>query len=187
MILWLIMHGALLALFVLQGEPLRLHEDWAEVGTLTLVGMLISQLFGNALAEEIVFRGFLLSQLYIKFRGDRTSARGGALVKALILSQAIFSLMHLPIRLYNDIEGAALVFDLLRTFVFGVFFALIYLRTRNLFVVVGVHALANRPTAVLGALAPPGLMVMVLGVLLLLVWPWMARWWARRARVGYAP
>lgn len=70
---------------------------WHDEGGAAIAGYLIGQLFGNALYEEIVFRGFLFVQLSLHF-GSRTLHRSG-FVWALVVSQAIFALSHVPNRM----------------------------------------------------------------------------------------
>lgn len=116
------------------------------------IGALLGQLFGNALYEEIAFRGVLLTQLALFFGRTRPHAPGGRTVLlAILISQALFALQHIPNRLafgaWSTREGALL--DLLMLFISGVFFALVFLRTRGLLIAVGLHALINTPTALI--------------------------------------
>lgn len=108
-----------------------------------LIGGLLGQLFGNALLEEIVFRGFLFVQIFllcsaIKRRPARVSA-------AIFISQAIFALMHIPNRIYTGLTGVEFVYDFIQLVAWGSVFCLLYLLTENLFFVVGIHALMNEP------------------------------------------
>ena len=67
--------------------------------------------------------------------------------------------------------------------VLGVLLALLYLRTRNLLLVVGVHALINTPTLLVASPVSHEI-VELLAVLLLLAWPWL--WRARKRRLLHA-
>lgn len=98
-------------------------------------------MFGNALLEEIVFRGFLFVQLFllcgkIKHHPFRVTA-------AMLISQTIFALMHVPNRNYSGYAGMEFVYDFIQLVILGTVFCLLYWLTRNLFMVVGVHALVN--------------------------------------------
>jgi membrane protease YdiL (CAAX protease family) len=66
----------------------------------------------------------------------------------------------------------------------GVLLALLYLRTRNLLLVVGVHALINTPTLVVATPFSVEI-VEVLAVLVLLVWPRLT--WTSNRRLTHAP
>jgi CAAX protease family protein len=152
----------------------RLDPSWTQNGVATIIGLLIAQIFGNALYEEIAFRGFLLPQLYHHDgrRGD-SSAR---FLVALLVSQVIFALMHIPNRIYRGMTVADMMTDLPLLAVWGVFYALVYLRTDNLFFAVGIHALSNMPTTVFSSsLAQPGdeasALIFILAAVVLLFWP----------------
>src|SRR5690606_28345218 len=119
----------------------RVVNDWAAVGAGTAAYLLAAQLLGNALYEEVVFRGFLLPQLFLELRGAGTAL---ALVLAPVVSQALFAVAHVPNRLWvTGLAPGELPGALLPLFLMGLFFALLYLLTVNLFAVVGVHALNN--------------------------------------------
>lgn len=156
-------------------------NDWARTGSATAAYLLLSQLLGNALYEEIVFRGFLLPQLTLKLRRLGAAL---ALGTAVVVSQAAFSLAHVPNRLWvTGLPAAELPGALLQLFAMGLFFALLYLLTGNLFAVVGVHALNNAPMLHLAADGAPlgaSAGVAVAAALLLAV-AWRA-WLVRSAR-----
>ncbi|HEX7039859.1 MAG TPA: CPBP family intramembrane glutamic endopeptidase [Trueperaceae bacterium] len=136
-----LVQAGLLAYSLLTGA--EVVDEWALAGAATAAYLLVSQLLGNALYEEVVFRGFLLPQLFLRFRRAGPAL---ALTLAPAVSQAAFALAHAPNRLWvtglppGDLPGA-----LLPLFAMGLFFALLYLLTDNLFAVVGVHALNNHP------------------------------------------
>lgn len=61
--------------------------------------------------------------------------------------------------------------SLASTFLPGVFFAAIYVRTRNLWVAGGVHALLNAPTPLVAPVVSPERTLVLSTLLLMLVWP----------------
>ena len=88
------------------GGPFDANPLWNR-GATVVTGALIAQLLGNALYEEITFRGFLLPQLYLKLERwqDRPALR---IACAVLLSVAMFALIHIPIRLWTgDARPAA--------------------------------------------------------------------------------
>jgi membrane protease YdiL (CAAX protease family) len=141
-------------------------------GAGTLLGLLIAQLFGNALYEEALYRGFLLTTLHARFV---SSGRSRPFLAALVLSQTIFALVHVPSRLVDGVGGVSLATNLTLVLASGLVFALLYYRTRNLLLVVGVHALLNYPTVVLGSEAVASLVVATLSLVLLVAWPALER------------
>lgn len=119
-----------------------LHRNWL-AGAGVALGPLIAQLCATALFEETLFRGWLWPQLGLRLRGWVSPWLAVAL--ALLLSQALFALLHLPGLLHAGIGGNALGAALLMLFVSGLVLALVYAATGNLFIAVGVHALGNAP------------------------------------------
>jgi membrane protease YdiL (CAAX protease family) len=144
--IWAISQIAVVVLISQQGATPTLST--ALDNPTALAGKAIAQFFGNALYEEIVFRGFLISQVYLKLEGiGRTRAASWVrLGLTLLLSQLLFALIHIPIRIYQGTAFAELPGQVLNLFLWGLIFAGIYLISGNLFVVVGFHALANLPS-----------------------------------------
>jgi hypothetical protein len=176
---WIVLHLGIAVGLWIDGRDFAIHPYWERFGANILLGSLIAQLLGNALAEETMFRGFLLPQLHVK--AARSCPWWLALLLALLVSQVFFALCHLPNRIFNQGRwGPELVWDQLRLVRSGLLVAVLYLATRNLFIPVGVHALGNTPTLLLDA--PGGLVAHcweALAVLLILGWP-AARWWRGR-------
>lgn len=75
-----------------------------------------------AYGEELVFRGFLIRKLQLKYSA----------ITALIVSSIIFTIMHLA----NDNLSLMGVFDL---FIAGIMLGAIFLYTKNLWMVIGLH------------------------------------------------
>jgi membrane protease YdiL (CAAX protease family) len=132
---------------------------------------------GPALYEEIAFRGFLFPQLYLKLRGSHRAR----LWTALLVSQALFAIGHIPAHIaLRNLSGSALWTQVVLQGVVGVLLVLLYLRTRNLWIAVGIHGLANAPTSLIaGAWGwETFLIILVVG------WPWLARRPQHRALAG---
>lgn len=171
------------ATYAALGEGIRLAPCFASAAAARRsVGELLGQLLGNALYEEILFRGVLLAQLLLAGRLAGTPAW-----RALLVSQAVFALQHIPNRLafgaWHGLTDAAV--DLVQLLGSGLFFAGVYLRTRNLLVVVVVHALGNTPTLLCAAPIWLRAPVMLVAVLLLL---WRGpRWFGRADARGLPP
>lgn len=106
-----------------------------------ILGNFMGQLFGNAFLEEVVFRGFLFVHLYLLLK----KAGKSRILYALLLSQTIFALMHLPNRIYSGLNGIEFVFDFTQLLLIGLLFSLIYYLTDNLFLLIGLHSLLNSP------------------------------------------
>jgi len=121
--------------------------DWQRLGLTAAIGALVAQLFGNALYEEIFFRGVLLRQIYWRL-GTKTThlQKFQKLAIALAISQSLFALIHLPILLSGGASLIAALAQLPAIFTAGAALAILYARSDNLALCVGIHSLANKPT-----------------------------------------
>jgi len=168
--IWIGMQLVELAATVASGTAPRLSPDWTVAGWATVVGVLLGQALGLAPAEETFFRGFLLPQLQMKFAS--MTARGAVAI-AIAVSQLLFALYHLPnLVLGNTGKGGTSPTDIAvqlgLDLMFGVVFAGLYLRTGNLFLVIGIHALQNAGTSLVATPINPALVIFMLAVVLLL-------------------
>lgn len=147
---------------------MSINPRWAERGVTVMLGALLSQLFGNALAEETIYRGFLLPQTWLKL--PIAQHPGWRLLLTVLISQGVFALSHIPNRIFNGMPITAMAPDMLILLAFGLYFTFLYLRTGNLFIAVGVHALVNQPVSIIQSdLSAP--LLMTLALLLAIVWP----------------
>lgn len=172
--LWLVLQVVGAATQFLAGEPVAVNDYWTAENALLLVGMLVAQLFGNALYEEVVFRAFLINQLRHKLARRFTLSSRRVFLVAIVTSQLLFALVHVPARLM-DTPPTAIPGRLLVVFLIGVLLALVYYRTANLFVAIGIHAFVNTPTMVVGDPSVGSLTALVLALVLVVVWPWAER------------
>lgn len=129
----------------LRSGQLALNPEIEKIVEPTYLGALLAQLAGNALYEETFFRAFLFSQLLVW--GRQKWNESGAMLIAALLSQAFFALSHLPNRLFVKglTELPSLLTDQASLFFMGIVFLLLWLFLQNLWVVVGMHALLNKP------------------------------------------
>jgi uncharacterized protein len=117
-------------------SPLNIFNNWQDVGIGNTTDYLVGQLFGNTFYEETVYRGFLLTQLYLKLSKAK-------IFFSVLFSQTIFALMHVPNRLVGN--GGFSLGDFVGLFISGLFFCIVFLLTKNLFAVMGFHTLGNMP------------------------------------------
>jgi len=101
-------------------------------------------LFFVGIYEEVLFRSYLVNQLFLKIQKWEIDKRI-AIAVAVIVSSVIFSLFHLPNYLTrNDtIPSLILYLGLFDLFLAGVIFSLFYLSTGNVFLVSGIHGLID--------------------------------------------
>ena len=146
---------------------------WTPAWSTYEVGEFLGQVLGNALQEEVFFRAFLISQLFLLLRASGVRRKVPALIAALLIAQLMFAVSHVPNRIYNGRYDSfdAVWQDQAALFLAGLYFCGYFLLTNNLFFAVGVHALANRPMPLIeGAnfqvLAEPLLALLVAAALL---------------------
>lgn len=179
-VLWIVMQLVeIIANFAINGE-LRLSPTWSEMGAGAVIGVLVGQSLGTATGEETFFRGFLLPQLRLKLARLNAS---WAIVASILLSQLVFSLYHLPNLLLGNSGKvgtglADIATQLALDFFIGVVFAAVYIRTGNLFLVMGIHALQNAGTSIVATPIDPALLMFALAIIVVLgtFAPAVVRW-----------
>ena len=153
--------------------PVAVNPDWEKLGAPRMLGILLGQILGNALFEEIMFRGFLFQQMRLRLlRAGRKPMT--ALMLGLGISQAIFAAIHVPLRLESGMALSALPTELALLFMLGILLALLYWRTGNLFVAVGIHALSNAPLLAVQEqmdLSTNGAIAAGASLIVMLLWP----------------
>jgi len=142
--LWAVLQLSALITLISDGEPIRWNPQWTTAPG-ALVGDVLGNWLGVALFEELVFRGFLLSQLALHFSRSPRVPKWLATATALLLSSAVFAAGHLPYLCRHHTPAAQLPADLLLLFGWGVLFGLTYLSTRNLWCSIAVHGLTLTP------------------------------------------
>ena len=141
---WLAAQLVTLLICVVAGEPIGLNPAWSFGSWTQPAGKWIAQLFGNAALEEVLYRGFLFPQcVWLASSWFRDRSDRWWIAISLLISQGWFALGHIP---FNFVGGGwsgqwLLIFQ----FLMGLAFCGIYIRTGNLFLAIGFHALANNP------------------------------------------
>jgi membrane protease YdiL (CAAX protease family) len=131
-----------------------------------VVGSIIAHVFALSVIEEAVFRGFLFRQCLVRTR-DR-SFRSYAIAAAL--AALAFSLSHIPQRLFVGLHGGSLAIELFGIWMIGLLATYLYVRSKNLMVVIALHALSNQPAPLFASPLPAqgavGCIVLVMIVVL---------------------
>ncbi|MBR7100532.1 MAG: CPBP family intramembrane metalloprotease [Clostridia bacterium] len=109
----------------------------ATLKRLDLLWFFIAKCFSIGLMEELFFRGLALPVLLKKLNKHRH----GVLL-SVILSSAFFSCMHL-LNLFMGANVGATLLQLGYTFLIGCMFAVLFLKTDNLWLCVLIHTLFN--------------------------------------------
>ena len=149
---------------------IELEPGWT-TDSLGLIGLLVGMLFGTALYEETGYRGFLLIQFRMKME-DVTRNKLAQITLALIVSQILFTVLHIPWKVLNQGWTTDVFFDLLfSVFVNGIIYSLLYLRTENLFFVMFVHAFGNAPTSLFRSYLGSSNILLLLAIIWAVIWP----------------
>ncbi len=126
----------------LAGTP-NFSPYWEDRGLVYYLGFLAGQIFGNVLVEETYYRGYLLPQMIKKFHANQPEAEFKSIFLGIVLSNILFSLLHIPIRLYTGVTGSDLLYNLFLLMGVGVIYALMYVLTNNLYIAMAVHIMSN--------------------------------------------
>lgn len=175
-LIWIACQVLHIAILLLMAKPIEVNPIWGAGSWRLALSEWLGQLFGNCPFEEVLFRGFLLPQcLLLAMHWLPQSRRRKHMAIALFLSQGYFALGHVIFNLHQP-QGQLL---LIAQFVFGLLFSAVYLRTGNLFLAIGVHALINNPAPLLSDPLPgPGVTGAIVFVGCLL-WLCISPWWDR--------
>ncbi len=138
--LWAVANLLVIAGAEFQGLPLAFDESWTKARLSRTFGAFIAQIFGNALGEETIFRGFLTVQLMLILR---PLGKAAAATIAVIVVQTLFASIHIPMLREHGVSWTEILETLPMLGLAGIGLAIIYFATGNLFVAVGTHALMD--------------------------------------------
>jgi membrane protease YdiL (CAAX protease family) len=103
---------------------------------LAIIGIFLTYSIGIAVNEELLFRGFLVPQVWQLIKNTSPWKR---LAITIGISQGLFTLMHLPSLFFNEFSPL----QLLSIFGIGILLTLLWLQTQNLFIAMAFHGLAD--------------------------------------------
>ncbi|MEM7787566.1 MAG: CPBP family intramembrane glutamic endopeptidase [Bacteroidota bacterium] len=136
------------------------------------IGLRVQAVVGSGLLEETLYRGFLMVQVFALLR-VRTG-REQALAWAIVASSLYFGLNHIPAGLRAGLPLLEAVGFAGYSALVGGMFAVLYVRTGNLFVAAGAHALINDPVPLFSAPVDPSVVVLTVAAVMMLAWPVLA-------------
>lgn len=168
-LLWGLAQLIVVGLGVVGLTSVRVDPTWGPALGPTVGEMSTLTVVVNAALEEVMYRGFLFIHLWAFLTRRCPDSRTYTLMGALIVSQGLFGLNHIPAGLLTGIDGWMLAAYVLQSPLVGILFAILFLQTDNLFLVIGLHALINEPRLpfVVGVDASFLILVLVLGLMLL--------------------
>jgi len=122
---------------LMNSHSLVIYKIFAENSYRTFISHTVFDIF-VAITEELIFKWLLLTQILLRIGNNKENR-----VIVYIIAGLIFSAAHIPMQL-NE-EGAIDYGHLLITFVFFYFSSVLYVRHRNLLLVVALHFLVDIP------------------------------------------
>ena len=143
-------------------HPLAELREWSS-RPLPLLAQAAMMWLLVGMAEELVFRGYLLRSLQRLFKG-RTAT-------AVVVSSLVYSLWHLPNRAFQaargEISAGELAVNLSLLFVLGLALAYVFVRSRNILLVGLLHGLLDFPLigTRIHSLVSPALIMVVIAIL----------------------
>ncbi len=170
-IIWVLINMFQLIIGLIVNGKVLLNPSWGEDGFTVMIGYLLSQVFGVAIQEELLFRGYLFPQLTKKMSRKYPENSTLAIFLGIILANTLFSLMHLPIRIYAGNDIFSIFFDLFVLLGLGVLFTFIYILTENIWIAIGVHALGNATTLIFSQVISADIILYVIILILCIIWP----------------
>lgn len=175
---------------VLQAAQAVIGSVWGVAGIVpplgdlsVAVGRRLQEVLGAGLLEEVVYRGFLLIQLFGLLR--QRFGRDRALLWAVAASSMYFGVNHIPAALASGLSSAEVAGYVLQCTLVGVLLAGLFLRTGNLFLAAGGHALLNDPIPFFQSPVDPALATLVGLCVLVLMWPVLSSRYAEVFAVGH--
>ena len=96
-LLWLATQVIVLLINWINGD-IHLDPIWSKFGVTAVLGALIAHLLGNAFFEEMEYRGFYLSQFYLKIK---TQKEGDRRIWSVLAMLTLFILSHIPNRIFS--------------------------------------------------------------------------------------
>jgi uncharacterized protein len=163
-----------LALSLLTTKQVMLAENFRSLQLAgQVVGTFVFSILAGAFIEEAIYRAYLIPQFYLRLQGILHNSYA-ALAVAVLASQLLFALSHVPHALLRqEVAAAAVSYNFVQLLVGGLIHAVVYLRTRNLLFVTLVHAFINFSLTVIETPVSFRLLSLGVTVLIALAWPFL--------------
>ncbi len=133
-------------------------QNWQNTPIWKVGAQLLNAWFFVGMAEEFLFRGYFLTAFQHHFSHP--------MAKSILLTSAVFSLWHLPVRIHALITGEMslplLLISLIIVFALGTGFAWLFVRTQNILAAGLVHGIMDYP--LLGAETQLSFLILALAI-----------------------
>jgi hypothetical protein len=169
--LWALLQSAMLVTCFLSEGYIRFTDQWEGWAPLRAVLTLAVFALTKAFYDETIYRGLLLPQLHVKLQKYVPLSSGWNLILAVLLSQLLYILIQVPLIDFGEGNEFHLTSALLSIFSLSILNALVFLRTKNLYIAIGVHALWYATVLFADTDFPPTIALASLVIVLIVIWP----------------
>lgn len=169
--MWAILQIAQIADSLLTQGQIDYFNTINSVSAALFLGNFLLFAAGKAFFDEVIYRGLLLPQFHLKLQRYVNLPTRVILAIALVASQLIYFIIQLPLISLvhvNEFSSAITITSLLFLSLLN---ALVYLRTKNLYVTIGIHALWYAPLFVISPTIPHTLILSLVIILFIVIWP----------------
>ncbi len=147
------------------------YSNWEQTGSVKILSGFLLYAIGKACFDELTYRGLLLPQLHLKCRRYINLDDRITLGLAIVMSQSIYLILQLPLISLLTPTSLSTAMTLTSLFFLSILNSLIYLRTKNLYITIGIHALWYHPIFVAAPAVPHSFILVVLVIGFILIWP----------------
>lgn len=164
-------NAALVLRTLLMEESLVVAEKFSSLTRASkTLGLFTFNIFTGAFLEEVLCRAYVIPQVYLLLR-NKIKHKATALLLALLLTQLLFALAHLPRDVFRfDLDFGTIIGKQSELLMSGLILSLVYLRTRNVFFLAIFHAFMNYGLPITGTEADFKLFYMLTAFSLALFW-----------------
>lgn len=169
--LWALLQLTMMIAGFLSEGFIRFSSAMEGLEPLRGIALLVLFAVTKALFDEIVYRGLLIPQLHTKLQRFVPFDAGMNLVLAVILSQLIYIIIQIPLMDFGEGNEYHLTSAILSVVALSILNSLIFLRTKNLYIAAGVHALWFNMALFTETDFPPTIALAALVVLFIAIYP----------------
>ena len=173
--LWALLQLVMIGVGALSSTSGALFTGLTEKNPLYYLGTFILFAFSKALYDEVIYRGLVLPQFHLKARRFINLPSHYTLTIAIVLSQIIYLIIQMPLISTAHDGESSLGLTFLSLFLLSLLNAVIYIRTHNIFVSVGIHALWFYPLFIVNSSIQQEYLIAAAGLGLLALWPMLPK------------
>lgn len=169
--LWAMLQLIIVAYDMITASEISYFSNWQGTGSINILGGFVLYAIGKAFFDELTYRGLLLPQLHLKCRRYINLDPRLILGIAIVLSQTIYLIIQLPLVSLFASTSSSSAMTLTSLFFLSIINSLVYLRTKNLYITIGLHAIWYQPIFIAAPAIPHTFILVLLAVGFILVWP----------------